>query len=63
MVLVDNTPYAFGANIENGVPVHSFTNDQSDCELEYLQGYLEEMAKVEDVREFNRQRLGLRRMV
>jgi CTD small phosphatase-like protein 2 len=63
MVLVDNNTYSFGVNLENGVPVHNFTTDKKDCELKYLQRYLEEMAAVEDVREFNRERLGLREML
>lgn len=63
MVLVDNTAYSFSVNVDNGIPIHNFTTDPTDCELKYLQKYLEEMAKVEDVREFNREKLGLKGMI
>lgn len=63
MVLVDNTAYSFSVNIDNGVPIHNFTTDRTDCELKYLQKYLEELAKVEDVREHNRCNLRLKGML
>lgn len=63
MVLVDNTAYSFSVNVDNGVPIHNFTDDWADSELKFLQKYLEELAKVDDVREFNRERLALRGML
>jgi len=31
MVLVDNNTYSFSALVDNGVPVHNFTTDQTDA--------------------------------
>jgi CTD small phosphatase-like protein 2 len=63
IVLVDNNTYSFSVMVDNGVPIHNFTKDKNDRELEYLEKYLIEMAKCDDVRLFNRERLRLYDMV
>jgi len=43
MVIVDNSIISFLFNMENGVPIHSFTGQPNDEELMYMVSYLEEI--------------------
>jgi|JI6StandDraft_1071083.scaffolds.fasta_scaffold01433_16 CTD small phosphatase-like protein 2 len=63
MLLVDNLAYSFGHMIDNGIPVVEFIGDQSDKELLFLEKYLIECAKHEDLMKFNREHLKLRNIV
>jgi len=63
MLLVDNLAYSFGHMIDNGIPVVEFIGDQSDKELPFLEKYLIECAKHEDLMKFNREHLKLRNIV
>ena len=40
IVLVDNSPYSFGPQIENGIPIIPFFYNKEDRELYNLIGYL-----------------------
>ena len=51
MVLVDNSVYSFAYQIDNGIPIISFYNDQSDEELLHLMYYFKLIIECEDVRE------------
>lgn len=62
MVLVDNLSHSFGLHIDNGIPILEFVNDTEDVELKLLAQYLQELAKADDVREFNRSKLRLREL-
>ena len=59
MVIVDNNAHAFSLNLENGIPILEWTNDQNDKELKYLIHYLLELTGNDDVRTFNRKKLKL----
>eukprot|EP01017_Pseudomicrothorax_dubius_P030216 TRINITY_DN3749_c0_g3_i3.p1 TRINITY_DN3749_c0_g3~~TRINITY_DN3749_c0_g3_i3.p1 ORF type:complete len:434 (+),score=91.62 TRINITY_DN3749_c0_g3_i3:90-1391(+) len=59
IVIVDNLSHSFGFQIENGIPILEFLDDPNDKELLYLGNYLAEMAKAEDVREYNKANLRL----
>lgn len=59
VIIVDNSPYAFAAQLENGYPIIPFYKDKTDNELEILEEYLMQIKEVEDIREENRKRFRL----
>lgn len=59
MIIVDNLAHSFGFQIDNGIPILEWHDSFKDQELIYLRDYLREVAIVEDVREFNKNRLKL----
>lgn len=62
MIIVDNLAHSFGFQIENGVSILEWHNDEKDSELKYICDYLIEASVCEDVRIFNKERLKLREM-
>ena len=49
-VLVDNSPHAYGYDIDNGIPIESWFDDESDTELLKLIGFLRNVVDADDVR-------------
>jgi CTD small phosphatase-like protein 2 len=60
MVLVDNAPYSYLLQLENGIPILPYYTGE-DTELVHLEKYLEEMSRCMDVREFNKNHFQLHR--
>lgn len=49
-VLVDNSPHAFGYQVDNGIPIESWFDDPGDSELLKLEHFLTTLHGVNDVR-------------
>lgn len=49
-VLVDNSPHAFGYQVDNGIPIESWFDDPSDTELLKLADFLDTIQSAKDVR-------------
>lgn len=59
IIIVDNLVHSFGFQIENGVPILEWTGDKRDEELKNLCNYLTLAKDYDDLRVFNREKLGL----
>lgn len=60
MVLVDNAPYSYVFQLENGIPILPYYSGE-DVELVQLEKYLLGLAECEDVREYNKRYFQLHR--
>jgi len=63
VVIVDNSPHAFGFQLDNGVPIESWMGDQSDEELKRLLPFLVKLSQAQDVRPLVRESFRLHERV
>ena len=62
-VLVDNSPHAFGYQLDNGIPIESWFDDKTDTELLKLAAFVHTLLGQEDVRPLVRERFRLWHLV
>lgn len=56
LLIVDDSTYGFGFQLENGVPIVPFTGAKDDAELIQLEQYIDYcFAQNQDVRKFNKE--------
>lgn len=62
-VLVDNSPHAFGFQVDNGVPIESWFDDPTDTELLKLLSWLKTLHGAKDVRPMVRKKFRLHELI
>jgi CTD small phosphatase-like protein 2 len=63
LVIVDNMVYNFAFQLDNGIPIRSWKEDEADRELVLLCDYMKKLAAVPDVRELNAQTFRLKTLI
>lgn len=62
-VLVDNSPHAFGYQVDNGIPIESWFDDPHDTELLKLEKFLRTLRGAQDVRPLVRAKFQTHRLI
>jgi len=62
-VLVDNSPHAFGYQVDNGIPIESWFDDPNDTELVKLEAFLGLLVGVPDVRPLVREKFRTHKLI
>lgn len=63
VIIVDNSPQAFGYQIDNGIPIESWFDDDADQELMRLVPFLESIINEPDVRPLIREKFKLYELI
>jgi Dullard-like phosphatase family protein len=63
VIIVDNSPQAFGYHIDNGIPIESWFDDDNDTQLLSVSTFLESLLTVDDVRPLIREKYKLHELI
>ncbi|TMW58033.1 hypothetical protein Poli38472_013507 [Pythium oligandrum] len=63
VVLVDNSPHAFGYQVNNGIPIETWYEDEKDDELLNLLPFLESLKNADDVRPIVEKQFQIKKLI
>uniref|UniRef100_A0AC34RE25 FCP1 homology domain-containing protein n=1 Tax=Panagrolaimus sp. JU765 TaxID=591449 RepID=A0AC34RE25_9BILA len=62
-VIIDNSPQAFAYHLDNGIPIESWFDKSTDCQLLELIPFLQSLLDADDVRPVIRERYRMREVI
>lgn len=61
-LIIDNEPVCYSLNIENAIPIIEYKGNNEDDELLYLMPYLIYLRSLNDIRNYNKNKMNLRKI-